>query len=273
MTILAIFAVLSLGFLLAERVIPCRPQSLFRRGFLADVMYIPIHYFMRVVINGTVAVFLVHWAGQTFPSGTIAVLSSKPLWVQVTVLLLVLDFFFYVMHRLKHRWNWWWRLHETHHSSMDLDWLSTVRFHPLEKILDRVIYLVPLLVLGVSDAALIIWAAVDAFWGMLIHSNLNIRLGPLIYVFNGPELHRWHHVPDSRFQRRNFSNNFSLFDWIFGTAYLVSENPTKFGIADPAYPEGNVWRQFFYAFRPFSQGSPALTLPQPGAEAHSARQP
>jgi sterol desaturase/sphingolipid hydroxylase (fatty acid hydroxylase superfamily) len=250
MTMLGIFAVLALAFFLAERVIPARPQPVFRRGFVADVVYVPIHYFMRVFINGTVAILLVHWAGRIFPSATIAVLSSKPLWVQVAVLLLVLDFFFYVMHRLKHRWHWWWRLHETHHSSMDLDWLSTVRFHPLEKALDRLIYLFPLVVLGVSDGALLIWAAVDAFWGMLIHSNLNLNLGPLIYVFNGPELHRWHHSPDSRFQRCNFSNNFSLFDWLFGTAYLGSERTTRFGLDDPNYPETNVWRQFVYAFRP-----------------------
>lgn len=274
MTMLAIFAMLASVFFLAERVIPSRTQALLRRGFFADVMYVPIHYLMRVVINGTVAVMLVHWASQNLPTGTIAILASKPLWVQVLALLLVLDFFFYVMHRLKHRWLWWWRLHETHHSSTDLDWLSTVRFHPLEKALDRLIFLLPLLVLGVSDEALLIWAAVDAFWGMLIHSNVNLRLGPLIYVFNGPELHRWHHSPDLRLQQRNFSNNFSLFDWLFGTAYLVSEEPMTFGLADPAYPQGNLWRQFSYAFRPSptDPASSSLTLSHSQAKPESAGQ-
>jgi sterol desaturase/sphingolipid hydroxylase (fatty acid hydroxylase superfamily) len=251
MTMLTIFTGLATVFFLAERVIPARTQPVFRRGFLTDFLYVPIHYFLRVIINGTLAVLLVNWAGRTFSPGTVAVLAAKPLWIQVLALLLTLDFFFYVMHRLKHRWRWWWRLHETHHSSLDLDWLSTVRFHPLEKVLDRLIYLLPLLVLGVSDEALVVWAAVDAGWGMLIHSNLNIRLGPLIYLFNGPELHRWHHAPESAHQRCNFSNNFSVFDWVFGTAYLVRDTPVRFGIEDAAYPEGNIWRQFLYAFRPF----------------------
>lgn len=249
MTMLFIFSVLALGFVVMERVLPSRSQLLLRRGFIADVLYVPIHYFMRVFINGTIAVTLVHWAGQTFPARTVAVLAGEPLWLQVLALLLVLDFFFYVMHRLKHRWTWWWRLHETHHSSIDLDWLSTVRFHPLEKVLDRVVYLLPLLVLGVSDGALITWAAVDAFWGMLIHSNLNLRLGPLIYIFNGPELHRWHHSPNARFQRCNFGNNLSCFDWVFGTAYLPDETPVEFGIEDSAYPQNDIWKQFMYAFR------------------------
>ena len=250
MVMLAIFAALALVFLISERVNSVRPQPVVRRGFFTDLLYIPIHFMMRVVINGTVAVALVEVTRSLFPSWKVGVLSGQPLWVQVLVLLLVLDFFFYVMHRLKHHWPWWWRLHETHHSSMDLDFLSTVRFHPLEKALDRTIYLLPLLVLGVSDHALLVWAAADAFFGMLIHSNLNIRLGPLIYIVNGPELHRWHHIRDPGRRECNYGNNFSVFDWIFGTAYLTRENPQDFGLDDPAYPEGNIIRQFCYAFRP-----------------------
>lgn len=256
MKMLVLFACLASVFLVAERFRPARAQRLLRRGFFTDVLYVPIHFFMRVIINGTVAVFLVGWARETLPPRTIALLADSPLWAQVLTLLLVLDFFFYVIHRLKHRWRWWWRLHETHHSSQDLDWLSTVRFHPLEKALDRVIYLLPLLALGVSDEALLIWAGVDAFWGMLIHSNLNVRMGPLIYVFNGPEMHWWHHARDARYQQRNFGNNFSLFDWLFGTAYLRPDVPQDFGIEDRAYPEGNLWRQFWYAFRPSSSVTP-----------------
>jgi hypothetical protein len=55
---LVIFAVLALIFLIGERVLSLRPQRLIRRGFLTDVAYIPIHFAMRVIINGTVAVAL-----------------------------------------------------------------------------------------------------------------------------------------------------------------------------------------------------------------------
>ena len=37
-----------------------------------------------------------------------------------------------------------------------------------------------------------IWSGVDVFFGILNHANVRIRLGPLIYVFVGPEMHRWH---------------------------------------------------------------------------------
>jgi len=255
MTMLILFAVLASVFLVAERLFPARAQPLLRRGFFADLAYIPIHFLMRVLLNGTLAVLLTRLAREAFPPGTIAILADSPLWLQVTAVLLVLDFFFYWMHRAKHQWNWWWRLHETHHSSEDLDWLSTVRFHPLEKALDRLIYLLPLLVLGVSDQALLVLAGVDAFWGMMIHSNLPIRMGPLIYVVNGPEMHGWHHAPDADQQRHNFGNNLSIFDWVFGTARLQPGMPPRFGTGEADYPHGNLWRQFVYAFRPWTPGS------------------
>lgn len=264
---LAIFASIAALFVAAERLAPARDQPVFRRGFAADLAYVPVHFLMRVVINGTVAVALAEVGRRVLPPWTVATLADRPVWLQALVLLVVLDLFFYVMHRLKHRWGWWWRLHETHHSSVDLDWLASARFHPLEKILDRTVYLLPLTAIGPSDQAVLVWAAVDAFFGMLIHANVRWRIGPLIYVFVGPEMHRWHHAMDQTRRECNFGNNFSIFDWIFGTAYLPREEPARFGVDDPAYPVGNLVAQFFYAFRPASASpapaSPGLPLPPP----------
>ncbi|MCG6872005.1 MAG: sterol desaturase family protein, partial [Gammaproteobacteria bacterium] len=141
----------------------------------------------------------------------------------------------------------------THHSSQEMDWFSSVRFHPLEKILDRTIYLLPLLFLGVTDDALLILATTDALVASFSHSNLNWRVGPLIYFMNGPEMHRWHHTRDPGTRECNFGNNLSVFDWIFGTARLSRENPLEFGVSDRRYPEGNIIQQFFYAFRPYDR--------------------
>ena len=124
-----------------------------------------------------------------------------------------------------------------------------MRFHPLEKLLDRLINLAPLLVLGPSDAALGIWSGVDGFFGILNHANTRLRLGPLIYVFVGPEMHMWHHARDPKRGQVNFGNNLSIFDWIFGTAYVVNEMPGEFGLADEDYPLNDIAGQFVHPFR------------------------
>jgi sterol desaturase/sphingolipid hydroxylase (fatty acid hydroxylase superfamily) len=258
-------------FFVFEFVSPARPQPILRRGVLVDALYVPLHYVLRVALNVTLAKVLMD-AGQRFlPPWSVHVLADKPVWLQAAAVIFVLDFFFYVMHRFKHRWSWWWRLHETHHSSPRLDWLASARFHPLEKILDRVVFLLPLLVLGVSDTAILIWASVDVFFGMMNHANIRLRLGPLIYVFVGPEMHRWHHARDEKLSDCNFGNNLSIFDWAFGTAYLAPGEPRSFGIDEPDYPQADLWRQCAYAFRPGVRAARRALAPAPRASASASQ--
>jgi sterol desaturase/sphingolipid hydroxylase (fatty acid hydroxylase superfamily) len=254
--VIRIFLVIAVIAFIAERLAPARPQPVFRRGFLTDVLYVTANIFLRIVFTGSIAIAFSEIGESYLPEYAVAVLDDDPLWLQTASVVVVLDFFFYWMHRAKHRFDWWWRLHETHHSSRELDWFSSVRFHPLEKILDRTIYLAPLLVLGVSDEALLILATIDAGVASFSHANVRFRLGPLIYLFVGPEMHRWHHARDPRAQRTNFSNNLSIFDWIFGTAWVPAEAPTEFGTAEEDFPEGSIVKQFFYAFRPFPREAP-----------------
>jgi len=246
---LGILVPIALLFFVLELVRPARPQRLLRRGLLADVFYVPLHYVLRVLVNVTIASAVAEGGRRFLPAGATGLLAGQPLWLQALVLIFVLDFFFYAMHRLKHRWTWWWRLHETHHSSPQLDWLASARFHPLEKLIDRVVFLLPLTVLEPSEAAIVVWSAADVFFGIMNHANVRVRLGPLIYVFVGPEMHRWHHARDPREVGCNYGNNLSIFDWAFGTARVGRDDPSAFGIEDEAYPYGSVARQALYAFR------------------------
>jgi len=247
---LILFCLIAAVATLAERIAPARPQPLFREGFVPDVIYTVVNILLRIVLTGTVAIGITEGARQILPGWSVGVVSEAHFAVQLVCVVLLLDFFFYWMHRAKHHWNWWWRLHETHHSSDQLDWFSSVRFHPLEKILDRAIYLLPLAVLGPSEEVLLGLAAIDASIASLAHANLDVRIGPLNYLFVGPEMHAWHHAADANHQRTNFGNNLSIFDWLFGTASLPGGRPPKFGTGDDEYPQSNWLRQITYAFRP-----------------------
>jgi sterol desaturase/sphingolipid hydroxylase (fatty acid hydroxylase superfamily) len=242
------FAIVSVLAFAAERLAPERSQPVLRRGFATDCVYVVMNVLLRVLFTNTLAVAMVAAGRNLFPRAAIGVLSDAPLWVQSVAVIVVLDFCFYWMHRAKHHWPWWWRLHETHHSSRELDWFSSVRFHPFEKILDRVLYLLPLTVLGVGEAALLVLATVDAAVASFAHANLRVRCGPLNYVLMTPELHRWHHATEPAAQRTNFGNNLSVFDWLFGSARLVRERPRAFGL-DAPYPDEGFVAQFLWAFR------------------------
>jgi sterol desaturase/sphingolipid hydroxylase (fatty acid hydroxylase superfamily) len=263
---LLVFGAIAGFFFVGERLFPRRPQSLLRPGIVADIWYVPLHYLLRVAISFVAADGLASAADRVVP-GRRPLLEGLPAWQQAIAVLVVLDLLFYGMHRLKHLWPWWWRLHETHHSSTELDFLASARFHPLEKILDRLVFLLPLTVLGPSDGALLAWSSVDVFLGMLNHANVRWRLGPLAYVLVTPELHRRHHARDAVTGDCNFGNNFSIFDWLFGTARLVPEDPPAFGIEAHDYPQRSLLGQFTFAFRPGPRRVDALPVATPPAGA------
>jgi len=52
---LKILVPIALVFFVLELLIPARRQPIFRRGFLADALYVPLHYVLRVVLNIAVA--------------------------------------------------------------------------------------------------------------------------------------------------------------------------------------------------------------------------
>ena len=244
------YSIFALIAIVAEYLRPARHQPFFRQGLFTDGIYVVLSIGVRIVFTNTIALEFTRLGQEHLPDWVpVAVLARQPVWLQAVAVIVVLDFFFYWMHRAKHSWGWFWRLHETHHSSRDLDWFSSVRFNPLEKILDRTVYLFPLTFLGAGDEALLILSIVDAGVATFSHANIRWRIGPLIYVFVGPEMHRWHHARTLDAQRSNFGNNLSIFDWIFGTARLRKEDPQTFGIDDESFPEGNILRQFLYTFR------------------------
>ena len=139
---------------------------------------------------------------------------------------------------------------EAHHSVKDVDWLAGSRSHPVEILINQTIEYAPIVILGAHPDVAFMKGILDATWGMYIHSNIGVRMGVLQYVFNGPEMHRWHHALAPGRPVCNFGNNLSVFDWWFGTAYLSADHATTYGIPERDYPHDNIVRQWLYAFRP-----------------------
>jgi sterol desaturase/sphingolipid hydroxylase (fatty acid hydroxylase superfamily) len=111
-----------------------------------------------------------------------------------------------------------------------MDWIGNWRIHWAEIwIYDALLYL-PMAVLGFAPAILF-WNGVgNTFFGHFGHANIRVPLGPLKYVFNSPQMHIWHHThPDSGPVNRNFGLTLSLWDWLFGTAYMPDHAPKRLG--------------------------------------------
>jgi sterol desaturase/sphingolipid hydroxylase (fatty acid hydroxylase superfamily) len=157
--------------------------------------------------------------------------SAWPLAVQFVVLLVCADFLQWCIHNLLHRVPWLWRFHQVHHSITTMDWIGNWRFHWLEIFVYKTLQWLPLAWLGASPRAAFAVAVVTTVWGDFNHSRLDVGLGRLGYLLNTPRMHLWHHDRSSEGGvAKNFAVVFSVWDFVFGTAYWPRQrSPLQLG--------------------------------------------
>ena len=202
-----------------ERLIPyTKGQRLLREGLISDFFWYSVvqNYVLGLVIFGALAYVDDYTSVERWTA-----IRNLPIVVQVLIFLVAHDFYIYWFHRFQHGSRVFWRIHEAHHSTKDVDWLSGARSHSLEILINQTIEFAPIVLLASPEVA-ILKGCIDGIWGMYIHSNINVRSGVLQYLINGPEMHRWHHATDDEAHNKNFSTKFAIWDWLFGTAYFLS---------------------------------------------------
>ncbi|HEY3487662.1 MAG TPA: sterol desaturase family protein [Gammaproteobacteria bacterium] len=138
--------------------------------------------------------------------------------------LLILDCLIYWQHRLMHRIPLLWRLHKVHHTDIDLDLSTGIRFHPLEVLLSMLLKTGFILLFGIPAAAVLLFEILLNGFSLYTHSNLALpaRLEPwLRRLLVTPDMHRIHHSLDRRETDSNFSFHLSVWDRLFGS-YTVA---------------------------------------------------
>ncbi len=162
--------------------------------------------------------------------------SQLPFWGQVAFYVIVGDFLLYWSHRMFHNLVLW-PFHAVHHSSIDLDWTSTFRTHPVNQMLGSGLVSILMILIGVPPVIMIALVPFDIISAAFVHANLNWTLGPLKYVIATPVFHRWHHTGVDEGGDSNFSPTLSIWDYMFGTFYMPEGRlPQEYGVDDPLFP-------------------------------------
>lgn len=153
----------------------------------------------------------------------VVTLNSQYLWkigIDILLIVLIYDFFYYLMHRfLFHGEGYFRRVHALHHQARNPTLVDSFYVHPLETALGIVVFILsfaaPLFITGPVH----IIAAVIAYmiWGQIntiIHTYFNVNHFPFKTI-------NWmvavHHVHHENMHRGNFSSITLLFDKLFGT--------------------------------------------------------
>ena len=248
--------VVSLFCWILERLAPWRlDQRALRHGIRQDLFWLVFNGHYAGVLVAFVAAWLFQGIGRltgwsffgTLES--VRLLGNVPIWAQVVVFLVMKDLLEWCVHSLLHRIPVLWEFHKLHHSIVDMDWIGNMRFHWMEIVVYKSLTYLPLVLLGV-DGHVILWVAIfSTLIGHLNHANLRISWGPIRYVLNSPRMHIWHHDVALRGRYgQNFAVIFSLWDWVFGTAYLPDEveQPERLGFAGmERFPKGLIWRSLY----------------------------
>jgi sterol desaturase/sphingolipid hydroxylase (fatty acid hydroxylase superfamily) len=211
---------------------PYRAQKILRRRwFWNDLLFYAIA--QSVVVGFLITLFIVSVDERTGWS-RLHLVSGWPIAAQLAFFVVSHDLFMYFYHRLNHKVGFLWRLHEAGHSVEDVDFVSGLRSHAFEIMVNQSIEFGAIIFLGGA-------------WGIWLHHNIDVRTGWLQYVINGSEMHRWHHHPEH--MHVNFASKLAVWDWIFGTAYLPRDKVCdRYGLDEPSFPGGWV-AQFVAIFR------------------------
>lgn len=249
--------ILTLIFWAIEFFWPSRPeQRRLRRGLGTDLIYwfftpfITKNLGQLAVLIALVPPMLI--LGRKLDRETVAaghgLIVTLPVWLQAVLLVVLGDFIGYWTHRWFHGRRLW-AYHAVHHSSKDLDWLSSVRLHPVNEVGTRIFQAVPFILLGFSPVVIAAYQPFLTFYSIFLHANVSWTFGPLRYVIATPLFHRWHHTKEDEAIDKNFAGLFPFWDILFGTFYMpTGKVPTEFGVHDDSVPE-SFWGQLAYPFR------------------------
>jgi sterol desaturase/sphingolipid hydroxylase (fatty acid hydroxylase superfamily) len=245
-----------------ERLWPAIPGQSWRRpGLRTDLAYwfftpLVTKALTRVAVIAAVVVMAVaagmpleREAIQAWLADPSRAARRQPAWLQAVEVLLIGDLVGYWTHRLFHGRRLW-RFHAVHHASRHLDWLSSVRLHPVNDAVARMSGVVPILLLRFPPTVLAAYVPFLTLWAILLHANLAWSFGPFRYLVASPTFHRWHHTSEDEGLDKNFAGLFPFLDLIFGTFYMPrGREPQRFGLKDETVPEG-LLAQLAYPYRP-----------------------
>ena len=147
-------------------------------------------------------------------------LVDGPAWLEFAGAVLALDCIIYWQHQMFHYVPILWWFHMMHHSDLDLDVSSGVRFHPVEIVISTVIKSAAVVTLGIAPLAVVVFEIVLNASALFNHSNVMIPLRAermLRWLIVTPDMHRVHHSTDPRETNSNYGFNVPWWDRLFGT--------------------------------------------------------
>lgn len=145
---------------------------------------------------------------------------NLPVAIETFLAILFFDFAIWAQHLITHKIPFLWRLHRVHHSDVDIDVTTAIRFHPLEILISMLLKISLVYIMGPSALAIILFEIILNGTAMFNHANMRLPLGIdaiIRRVLVTPDMHRVHHSVHRSEHDSNYGFSLSIWDRMFGT--------------------------------------------------------
>jgi sterol desaturase/sphingolipid hydroxylase (fatty acid hydroxylase superfamily) len=150
----------------------------------------------------------------------LSIAQSRESWIAFPLFLLIYDFCLWLSHFCLHRFGLLWIWHAVHHSDVDFDVTTAVRFHPLEGLWEQIMLAGLVYLLRPSVEATVLTILILVASGYFVHANIALPLKADILISSllmTPGLHRSHHSVQMEQQNSNYGVLTTIWDRLFGT--------------------------------------------------------
>lgn len=229
-----------------------RVQSKWTRSLINNIVSIPSFILLRFMFLPVMIWLTVQNEKLGFGLNYLYYL---PNWVEAIIAFLIFDYTNYLWHTLNHKLPLLWRFHLVHHSDLDLDLSTAVRFH-FGELVGSVFFRGAFVFLsGASPLVVIIYEIVFEAATLFHHSNTKL---PVMFekilnkVIVTPRMHGIHHSMIRNETDSNYSVIFSVWDRLHQTLKLnVRQEELTIGV--PSYNDAKELSVSYLLKLPFTK--------------------
>lgn len=197
-----------------------RKEKRIKRAIINTLVSIPSFVGLRLLLLP--AMVWVAYKNQEWGIG-LNYVYELPVAVEAIVTFILLDYSNYLWHILNHKIPLLWRFHLVHHTDIDLDVTTAIRFHAGEIFTSIIFRGFAVFLIGASPVMVLVYEIFFEAATQFHHSNWRLPFvieKPLSYVIVTPRMHGVHHSIIRQETDSNYSVIFSLWDRLHRTLNL-----------------------------------------------------
>lgn len=224
-------------FFVIENFLPYYENRTFKKRIIYSIQNIII-----ALLNGILTFFIfsfLYFKSYNFINNNslgIINLFKMHYTAEVIIGFLLLDLWTYFWHFINHNSKFLWRFHRAHHSDIEMDSTTAIRFHTGEIIMSSILKIPVFILIGINPLIVIIHEITLNILTIFHHSNINLpesidRI--LRTVIVTPNMHRVHHSQVMEETNSNYTSIFSVWDRLFRTFRINNDTMSiKLGLKE-----------------------------------------